>query len=135
MHVTGSCHCGAVRFDAEIDSSKVVVCHCMDCQVLTGSAFRVFVPAPASRFRIAGPTTSYVKTAESGLRRRQAFCPTCGTPIYSSLEDDGSSVMLRVGTLDERATLIPSLQIWRRSALSWVDNLAPVANCDRQERL
>jgi hypothetical protein len=37
MKINGQCHCGAVRFEAEIDPGQVSICHCTDCQALTGS--------------------------------------------------------------------------------------------------
>jgi len=53
MKVNGSCHCGEIIFKAEV-SEEAVVCHCSDCQVLSGSAFRVNVKAPTSKFVILG---------------------------------------------------------------------------------
>src|SRR5206468_2326545 len=82
MKVNGSCHCGNIEFDAEVDTNTVVVCHCTDCQALTGSAFRVIVPAKVESFRMRGGSPQiYVKVAESGAKRVQAFCPVCGTPL------------------------------------------------------
>ena len=31
MKIDGGCHCGHISFEAEIDSEKVVACHCTDC--------------------------------------------------------------------------------------------------------
>jgi hypothetical protein len=135
MHVNGSCHCGAIRFTAEVDAERVVVCHCTDCQVLTGSAFRVAVPAPIESFVVHGEPTRYVKVAESGTRRVQAFCPQCGTPVFSTAPEHATQVMLRVGTLSQRTVLLPSLQIWKRSSLPWVESLASVQGCLAQEAL
>jgi len=43
--------------------------------MLTGSTFRVSVPAPKGEFRLlAGEPKTYVKTAESGEKRIHAFC-------------------------------------------------------------
>ena len=50
MQIDGSCHCGLISFTAEVDPSRVVVCHCSDCQVLSGSSFRIIVPAPIRSF-------------------------------------------------------------------------------------
>ena len=44
MKIDGSCHCGRIRYEAEVDPAKVVICHCTDCQTLSGSAFRTVVP-------------------------------------------------------------------------------------------
>ena len=56
MKVDGQCHCGQIRYEAEIDADKVNVCHCTDCQTLTGTAYRVSAPAPAASlvFLISG---------------------------------------------------------------------------------
>jgi hypothetical protein len=43
MDVHGHCHCGRVSFEADIDPQAVSVCHCTDCQALTGSPYRVTV--------------------------------------------------------------------------------------------
>ncbi|HEV2364944.1 MAG TPA: GFA family protein [Caulobacteraceae bacterium] len=124
MRVTGSCHCGDIRFEAEADLETVGVCHCADCQKLTGSAWRVNVRAPAESFRLTGEPTVYVKTADSGARRAHAFCPRCGTPIYSAAADEpAKAYSLRLGTLSERHHLAPRRQVWKRSALSWSSNL------------
>lgn len=135
MHVDGSCHCGSIRFSADVDPGKVMVCHCTDCQKLTGSAFRVVVPAPIASFALQGEPTRYVKVAESGAKRVQAFCPTCGSPVFALALDNPTQVSLRVGTLDQRSQLLPSVQIWKRSALPWVDTLASVCGSEQQDAL
>jgi hypothetical protein len=43
MHIDGQCHCGRVAYQAEIDPERVSICHCTDCQTLTGSPYRVTV--------------------------------------------------------------------------------------------
>jgi hypothetical protein len=40
MKIDGRCHCGYITYQAEIDPEKVMICHCTDCQTLSGSAFR-----------------------------------------------------------------------------------------------
>jgi hypothetical protein len=65
--IDGACHCGYIRVEGDADPEKTTVCHCTDCQVGTGSAFRVNVPVPGATFRITGQPATYLKTtAESG---------------------------------------------------------------------
>ena len=45
MKIDGACHCGRISYEAEIDPADVTICHCTDCQTLSGSAFRTVVPA------------------------------------------------------------------------------------------
>lgn len=61
MRINAACHCGSVSFTAEIDPSHVMLCHGTDCQVMSGSAFRLVVLAPIAKFAIHGETRSYVK--------------------------------------------------------------------------
>jgi hypothetical protein len=110
----------------------VTICHCTDCQMLTGSAFRANIPTSAATFVLrSGTPKSYVKTAESGNKRRHAFCGDCGTPIYACAVEDPSSYSLRVGTITQRAAFAPRRQIWRRSALAWADRLADVPRAEK----
>lgn len=134
MKVAGGCHCGLVRYEAEIDPERVSLCNCTDCQVLSGSAFRISVPAPAATFRLlSGQLSSYVKTAESGAKRRHTFCPQCGAPVYSSANIDAPpAYSLRIGGLDQRAELPPKRQIWRRSALDWGQNVSELPGIPTQ---
>lgn len=132
MKVDGQCHCGKIRYEAEIDAARVNVCHCTDCQVLTGTAYRVSAPAPrASLVFLAGSPKIYIKTADSGNRRAQAFCPDCGTPIYSADAQNPQSYALRVGTMNQRAALTPQRQIWCRSALPWASDIRGLERSER----
>ena len=119
MHITGGCHCGAIRYEAEIDPATVALCHCTDCQTMSGSAFRSNVPAKREAFKLTGTPKVYVKTAESGNKRAQAFCPNCGTHVYATSVEDQKVFGIRVGTCDQRAELRPARQIWCQSAQPW----------------
>ena len=64
---------------------NVGICHCTDCQHLTGSVYRVTVSVPKADFRItAGEPKTYVKTGDNGRTRYQMFCGNCGSPIYTT---------------------------------------------------
>ena len=134
MKIDGRCHCGYLTDEAEIDPDTVEICHCRDCQTLSGSAFSVVVPAVAGTFRqVSGEPATYVKTAESGNKRIQAFCPRCGTRIYSAPADGASSFFgLRVGSIVQRDQLVPKSQYWRRSAQGWVDDIGALAKFDAE---
>ena len=85
MKVDGSCYCGAITFEAEVDPAKVELCHCADCQRLSSSAFRIVVPAVLGSFRLlSGAPTIYVKTADNRTIPLDAVAkmvPSVGTPL------------------------------------------------------
>ncbi|MDI7864790.1 GFA family protein [Rhizobiaceae bacterium n13] len=122
MHVTGRCHCGHVTYEAEIDAAGVGICHCTDCQKLTGSPFRVTAPAPQNAIKLTGAQPKlYRKVAENGHYRLQYFCGECGSPLFTAGEgDDADSWGIRWGSIDQRDQLKPSEQIWCRSAVDWL---------------
>ncbi len=85
MKIDGRCHCGAIAYSAEVEPEKASICHCTDCQRFSGSPFRASVLARIEDFRLlSGSPKIYVKTADSGARRGQAFCSECGAPIYAT---------------------------------------------------
>jgi hypothetical protein len=133
MKVDGRCHCGAITYEAVVDPGSVGLCHCSDCQALTGTAFRVTVQAPAETFVLRGQPTIYVKTADSGRKRAHAFCPTCGAPIYATAAENPTKYSLRLGSIAQRHALPgPVRQLWCQSALPWAMNLEAVERRDRQ---
>ena len=133
MKVHGSCHCGNIAFEAEVDPNACGVCHCTDCQKLCGSAFRVNVQAAAVTFKmLKGQPRIYIKTAESGNRRAHGFCGECGTPIYAAAPQNTPTYSIRIGTLDERAQFKPRRQIWRRSAMPWAMNIEALPASEQQ---
>ena len=134
MKIDGGCHCGYITYQAEVDPNEVKVCHCTDCQSLSGSAFRTIVFAAEDTFKLlSGEPKTYIKTAESGARRAQVFCPECGTHIYATSVGEGPKTFgVRVGTARQRAELRPTAQIWCRSAQDWVMDLGSVRKVDKQ---
>lgn len=134
MKIDGTCHCGRITYEAEIELEKVRVCHCTDCQQLTGTAFRVSAPTPEKNFRLlSGEPKIYVKTAESGRKRAQAFCGDCGSPIYATSVGEGPKIFgIRTGTARQRQELVPKRQFWRRSALGWLGGLASLKSVDTE---
>lgn len=126
MRIEGSCHCGRISFTAEVDPTQVVVCHCTDCQTISGAPMRAVIPAPVAGFELRGEPKRYVKVAESGNRRVQAFCPECGTALYASAPEGATQVMIRVGCVKQRAELVPGRQLWQRSSMPWLSGLMDI---------
>jgi hypothetical protein len=133
VHIDGACHCGAVSFTAEVDPSRVMVCHCTDCQVLSGAPFRAVVAAPIESLVVTGETKSYIKVAQSGNRRAQVFCPECATPLWATAPENPTSVIIRLGCVKQRADFKPTVQIWHQSALPWLSELASVPGSPEQQ--
>jgi hypothetical protein len=135
MDVQGQCHCGAIRFRAVVDPALVAICHCTDCQQLTGTAYRVSVRVARADFELLqGEPALYIKVGDSGVRRAQAFCGTCGSHLYAYTDGEGEpqTYGLRIGSLDQRRLLAPQKQKWCDSALPWASDISAVPGVGRE---
>lgn len=133
IEIDGGCHCGRIAYRAKVAPQSVAICHCADCQTLSGSPYRAMVPARAEDFEITGEPKIYIKTAESGRRRAQAFCPDCGAPIYAADPERPEVYSIRLGGVRQRGALgRPARQIWCDSALPWSLDLQNVPATGRQ---
>jgi hypothetical protein len=135
MKIDGACSCGNITIEGEADPAAVSICHCTDCQTATGTAFRVSIPVSGATLKVTGQPTTYIKTtADSGNPRAQAFCPKCGSPLYSTTPGEGPQAMyiVRVGILRQRDQLEPKRQIWWRSARPWVTGLEGIRKIEKQ---
>ena len=134
MQVNGSCHCGNIEYVADIDPERVVICHCSDCQMLSGSAFRVVAFTIEDGFTLTrGTPKAYIKTAQSGRPREQGFCEQCGSNLYATAPGAGPKVYgLRVGTIAQRHELRPKRQLWCRSAQPWLADITSLPGTAEQ---
>ena len=133
MHISGQCHCGEIEFEGELDPDKVGICHCSDCQALSGSAFRTVGLVDAGNFTVTrGQPSEYIKVGASGNRRIQAFCGTCGSALYATNADgEPLAYSVRLGTVSQRHELPPQFEIWRQSALPWLPEHEQAKQFDR----
>ena len=126
ININGGCHCGEVEFEAVVDENKVMLCHCIVCQKLSGTAFRsVVISEPNGLTLTKGKAKEYIKIAESGNERAQGFCQNCGSALYATSVDKENRVYgIRAGCVEQRNELTPTCQIWGRSSVPWLNKIA-----------
>lgn len=84
--VSGSCNCGAVKYQVQVkgDSLPILFCHCLDCREAHGSPYTAVFAAPAKNITWTGLEENTVKYNRKGTNERH-FCKTCGTHMTSHL--------------------------------------------------
>ncbi|NYT35578.1 GFA family protein [Allopusillimonas soli] len=134
MKVQGQCHCGAIQYEAEVQPGSLRICNCLDCQIMSGSAFRTNIAASAETFHLLqGKPRHYVKTADSGAQRVHGFCEQCGTQLYATNPGTPKNYSLRAGALAQRSQLGgPRAQIWTQRRVNWMPSLDGVDEIDGQ---
>ena len=124
MLLSGACFCRAIEWEADIGDSLIGLCHCRDCQIFSGSGFRVACAGDPAKFNFTKGTPKYFhKTADSGKVRRMAFCGECGTHLSSMPregEEEGNYVSIRLATSDKFPELKPTAEIFCDSRVSWL---------------
>ncbi|HWL62214.1 MAG TPA: GFA family protein [Steroidobacteraceae bacterium] len=86
----GSCQCGAVSYDVEIDLGHTITCNCSRCQRM--GFVLAFAPAEAFQLRSGADTLTEYRFASKTIRH--LFCSTCGVESYAEgRKPDGSAVI------------------------------------------
>ena len=115
----GGCACGAIRFKITAPLMGVGVCHCTDCQKASGGAPNYVALAPKMAFEVTkGEAKVYTCKGDSGEDAGRAFCPECGTPLWS-ISNHAPYTTIKLGALDEHSDLKPNLHIFVDSAAPW----------------
>ncbi len=133
MKITGGCLCGALAYEAEVDENAFGICHCRDCQILSGSAFRSVAVVPPEQFKwTSGMPKLFKKVADSGNTREMTFCGDCGTHITGQPPADGTGYMsLRLATANEFASFTPKFETYCASRVPWLQAQSGTVEFDR----
>jgi hypothetical protein len=118
--LSGSCACGAVRYQLTSDPLFIHCCHCLNCQRQTGSAFVINLLIEADRMElIAGDPQGVDVPREDGSAQRIFRCPKCQVAVFSEYGRPQVR-FVRAGTLDQPSSVTPDVHIYTRSKLAWV---------------
>lgn len=93
---TGSCLCGAVKYEFDEPARPVVVCHCQQCRKQTGSMMHA-TSVPDDRFRLTEQRG--LKWFRASQTARRGFCGECGSPLFWK-PDKGDYTSFTAGSID-----------------------------------
>ena len=96
----GSCHCGAVQFEVELDASKGGACNCTVCTKVGGISSLVKPPA----FRLLSGEQNLSFYEWGGKTAKRYFCKSCGVTCFSRghlAEVGGDYVSVNLNALDD----------------------------------
>ncbi|MDX1802586.1 MAG: GFA family protein [Alcanivorax sp.] len=89
---TGSCHCGAVRFQADGELRGAMACNCSLCQ--RRGSLLWFVPA--DNFRVLEGRDSLASYTFHKHVMKHRFCPVCGIHTFCQGVDARGNAMVAV---------------------------------------
>jgi hypothetical protein len=119
MRRTASCRCGQLTATCEGEPVRISVCHCLECQKRTGSAFAAQARWPEDRVVIAGEASVWQRTADSGHVATYRFCPRCGSTVAYVVEGWPGVVAIPVGAFADPGFPPPRFSVYEHRRHSW----------------
>ena len=118
--MTGGCLCGAVRYEASGPAMGNALCHCRDCQFVSGGEPASLVIVGRDQLKITkGELKNFTKKGDSGKDVTRKFCANCGTQVISDVETAPQIWVIKTGTLDNPAVFKAGILLYTSSAQPW----------------
>lgn len=115
-----SCQCGQLSVRVQGEPVRVSVCHCLDCQKRSGSAFAFQARFPVGRIVVEGEAREWTRVGDEGGGAVFSFCPQCGSTVhYRSLEDP-VAVAVAVGAFADPQFPGPHYSVYEERKHAWV---------------
>ena len=116
-----SCRCGQLKATVTGDPIRMSVCHCLNCQKRSGSAFAAQARWPAEQVVIEGRSDSFDLFGDSGGKATFHFCPECGSDVYY-VNGDGADgqIAIPLGAFDDPYLLTPAFSIYENRKHGWL---------------
>ncbi|HEY2660831.1 MAG TPA: GFA family protein [Caulobacteraceae bacterium] len=129
MRLTGGCLCGAVRYAIEaLDGDVADYCHCGQCRKASGAPVTAWIQVAPARFAVAA---GQAKPFQSSDRATRWFCRDCGGQLYMT-DDEGRSVGVTLGSLDQPASVTPTVHGWDSARVGWLCIADDLPRYDRE---
>ena len=125
-HYIGGCACGAIRYEARGEPVFQNHCQCLDCQKRSGTGHGSYVTfGRRADVEISGQPSTWRMIADSGNEKIQAFCPTCGTPVYVTFVAMPEVTAINATSLDDPGQFNPQAVTYTVRGHAW-DTIDPV---------
>lgn len=118
MTITGGCHCGAIRYQAEGEALTHALCHCTDCRRHAGAPMVGWTMYPRAALTVTKGTPRIYASSEHGRRH---FCPDCGTGLfYENAEMLPDRIDIQSATTDDPDRIPPRAHIQVAERIGWM---------------
>lgn len=115
-----TCRCGQLRAVCVGEPVRVSVCHCLDCQRRSGSAFAAQARWPDDRVTVEGEAATWQRVADSGHRATYSFCRTCGSTVAYVVEGWPGVTAVPIGAFADPTFPSPRFSVYEHRKHPWV---------------
>ena len=129
MAITGVCHCGAIRYEAQGEALTHALCHCTDCRRHSGAPMVGWTMYRQDAVKV---TLGVPKIYESSKIGRRHFCADCDTGLfYTNAEILPGIIDIQSATYDDPAALPPRAHIQTADRIAWMDRAHELPSFER----
>jgi hypothetical protein len=129
MAITGGCHCGAVRYEAEGEALTHALCHCSDCRRSAGAPMVAWTMYALGAVKV---TKGVPKIYESSEHGRRHFCTDCGTGVfYTNAEVLPGIIDIQSATYDNPDAVAPQVHIQVAERVGWMERAHELPTFER----
>jgi hypothetical protein len=114
----GKCLCGEVEITIKGEITDIIHCHCSLCRKNSGTAFATNGFINVTDFAITSGKDN-LSTFSFKPGRNRYFCMCCGSPVYSSNEQDPTRLRIRLGIIDSDIIERPISHNFVSSKANW----------------
>ena len=117
-----ACHCGQLRLEVEGEPFAVSICHCLDCQRRTGSAFGMQAGFKRDQVEITGRYSEFSRISEEADHREHTFhfCPECGSQVFHTEADDPDLIVVSTGSFADPTFPPPTESGYNSRRHQWI---------------
>ena len=119
MAHAGQCLCGTVTLLIGTDPIGARTCMCRVCQKFSGGNGTTNAFFAADSIQTEGDLTWYDSVADSGNKTSRAFCPKCGSHVFTRGSGAPDFCGVRVSMFNDSDLISPQAVIWTDSAPAW----------------
>lgn len=117
---TASCSCGALSIACEGEPTRISVCHCLECQKRTGSAFGSAAFFPKDAVAVTGESDTWDRLGEDGPGAVFHRCRTCGSTVFWEPRFKPDAIAVAVGAFADPSFPPPEKQVYGDRRHPWV---------------
>jgi len=128
---SGSCQCGAVKYEVTGEFQRFFLCHCQRCRKDTGSAHGANIFLSPAEITWASGEDKVKTYLVPGTRHSKSFCTECGSAL-PRVPAGANMIVIPAGSLDSAvdAEIRPLGHIFLQFKADWDDHLDEVPKFD-----
>jgi hypothetical protein len=115
-----TCRCGQLKAECHGEPVRISVCHCLDCQRRSGSAFAAQARFPFEQVLLSGDAAEWTFVGETGNAATFYFCPTCGAQVWYRNATMPETIAVPMGAFADPNFPAPSFSVWEQRKHAWV---------------